>query len=74
MFKALGSETVTQLQMKIFNRWGEIVFESKDKYKGWDGKYKGKMQSNGVFVYILEYKDANSPEKITLKGTITLIH
>ena len=74
LFKALGTETVTELQMKIFNRWGEIVFESNDKFKGWDGKYKGKMQANGVFVYILEYKDNNSPEKITLKGTVTLIH
>ena len=39
------------LEFKIFNRWGEIVFETTDLGEGWDGHHKGVLQNNDVYVY-----------------------
>jgi gliding motility-associated-like protein len=72
-FKVLGTEDVTQFILKIFNRWGETVFETNDKSKGWDGYLNGRFSPIGVFIYILNYKDNNSTELKMLKGTLTLI-
>ena len=59
--------------MKVFNRWGQIVFETNDKATGWDGKMKGVLLTTDVFIYLLQYKEINSDELYTLKGTMTLI-
>ena len=47
---------VTQYQFMIYDRWGELVFKSTDKAKGWDGKYKGQPQNSGVFVWMCTYQ------------------
>lgn len=39
---------------RIYNRWGELVFESKTKDQGWDGIFRGKMQGNQVMVWVAE--------------------
>ena len=43
----------------IFNRWGELIFESHAKFEPWDGSYKGKLVQNGVYVWRLEFTDIN---------------
>jgi gliding motility-associated-like protein len=73
LFKVLGVESVTELNMKIFNRWGEMVFETNDKTQGWNGRYKNKMQQTGTFVYLLTYKETGSTKSLTQKGTFVLI-
>jgi gliding motility-associated-like protein len=40
--------------LKIFNRWGELLFESKDINNRWDGTYKGLAVSEGTYIYTLE--------------------
>ncbi len=72
-FKALGTEAVTEFDLKIFERGGQVVFETKDKNKGWDGKLKGMGFPTGVFVYLINYKDVYSADSKILKGTLTLI-
>ncbi len=57
---------------RVYNRWGQIMFNSTTLYQGWDGKYSGVLQPNGVYVYMAEGVDKNG-NKITKKGTITLI-
>ena len=42
---------IKQFNIKIFNRWGEKVFESNDQQTGWDGRYKGVKQDPNVYVY-----------------------
>jgi gliding motility-associated-like protein len=42
-------------QLKIFNRWGEMVFETSDPAIGWDGTYRGNVSPMDVYVYIIEY-------------------
>ncbi len=58
---------------QIYNRWGQMIFESNDPERGWDGKYKGNIVAQGVYVYKLVYQnsDLNSIEK---KGTVTVIY
>jgi len=41
----------------IYNRWGEMVFESYDPNTGWDGSYKSQLCQTDVYVYVLEWRD-----------------
>ena len=44
-------EYITEYNMKIFDRWGEMIFESNDEEFYWDGSYKGKKVESGQYVY-----------------------
>lgn len=68
---ALGDDII-KFQMLIYNRWGELVFESTDPNRGWNGKYKDINAQQGVYVYVLnaELKDVGPINK---KGDITLV-
>lgn len=44
---------------KIYNRWGQLIFESKDPEKGWDGTFNGQLCQSGVYVYKLQAKFYN---------------
>jgi len=48
----------TDYRLRIYNRWGEPVFESESFTRGWDGDYKGKTAPTGVYVYHVTYHDA----------------
>ncbi len=63
---------ISELDFKLFNRWGELVFETTSLDQGWDGKYKGKESDPGVFVYHLSAKCLDGQEFFK-KGNITLI-
>lgn len=58
--------------MQIFNRFGQIVFQSSSINNRWDGTYKGVLQPPGTFVYFIQYKDIqNKPRQ--QKGSFVLI-
>jgi gliding motility-associated-like protein len=57
---------------RIFNRWGELVFETNDKNKGWDGMYNGTMQPIGTFVVMAAGVSYNN-EEVTQTGQVTII-
>ncbi len=63
---------ISKLTFRIYNRWGQKVFETNDVYTGWDGTYKGNPQPMDVYAYTVEaeYFDGT---KATKKGDITLI-
>ncbi len=73
VFKIYGTDLVTSFNLKIFNRYGQIVFETDDKNKGWDGKFNGTASPGGGFVYLLNYKESTSTEQHIVKGTFILI-
>ncbi|GAB4448953.1 MAG: hypothetical protein OHK0036_05210 [Bacteroidia bacterium] len=66
------SYLINELYFAVYNRWGELVFETNDKTKGWDGIYKGRPADVGVFGYYLKAKCPNGKE-IFKKGNVTLI-
>ena len=57
---------------RVFNRWGEMVFETYDVSQGWDGTWQGQACTPAVFVYYLEGTCANGQE-VLKKGNVTLI-
>ena len=63
---------ITKLNWKIYNRWGQVVFESRDRKIGWDGTYKGKPQPMDVYAYTLEAEFFDG-RKVRKTGDITLI-
>jgi gliding motility-associated-like protein len=56
----------------IYNRWGQVVFQTTDIHKGWDGHYGGAQQSMNTFVWICSYKFDNEEMK-SQKGTVVLL-
>ena len=54
---------VVQYRFWIYNRWGELIFETTDPWKGWNGVYKGQQQSSGVFVWRCVYQFQNEVVK-----------
>jgi gliding motility-associated-like protein len=62
---------IDAMELRIFNRWGEMVFESFDQLNGWDGTFKGKDLAPDVFGYYLRVECP--PDKMYFtKGNITL--
>ena len=66
-----GAAIVT-LDLKIFNRWGQLVFETTSQDKGWDGKYNGQPQPIDAYAYVLNATFIDGSAKL-LKGNITLL-
>ncbi|MBS1658237.1 MAG: gliding motility-associated C-terminal domain-containing protein [Bacteroidetes bacterium] len=56
----------------VYNRWGELVFETTDVNNGWDGTYKGKEQPVGVYVYTYAGTDHDG-RSINGNGSVTLV-
>jgi gliding motility-associated-like protein len=61
------------LEFRVFNRWGQLVFHTRDWTKKWDGKIKGIPQAPDVFVWLLSYTLVGTGQKVFQKGTTTLI-
>ena len=57
-FSAKGAE-IDEFEMKIFDRWGELIFETNNIGRGWDGtaNHGSKMSENGVYVYKIAVRD-----------------
>jgi gliding motility-associated-like protein len=68
----LNAFKATDLSFKVFNRYGQLVFSSKNWLTKWDGKINGVIQPTGVYVWMLDYTDTAN-KKISLKGTTLLI-
>lgn len=58
---------------KVFNHFGQIIFETKDWNKKWDGRINGLPQPGGTYVWLLDYVDRDNGQKVSLKGTTVLI-
>jgi gliding motility-associated-like protein len=57
---------------RVYNRFGQLVYETKDTKRGWDGKLKGVPQDPGNFVWVLKGKNRAGADKF-LKGNVVLI-
>ncbi len=63
---------ITAFRMQVYDRWGELVFETTDRLTGWDGTFRGKEMDPAVFVYYLTATLSNG-QKISGKGNVTLL-
>ena len=59
-------------RMEIYSRWGELVFETNDQSRGWDGYVGGKLAPQGVYLYklVIEFIDG---QRITRIGDVAII-
>lgn len=72
LFKPLISGNIRHYEFFIFNRWGQVVFHTRDYMKGWNGKFLGKEQDNNVFIWQCSYQFEGEAFRIQ-KGTVMLI-
>jgi gliding motility-associated-like protein len=59
--------------LRIFNRWGEVVFETTEVLEGWDGTYKGYVSRDGTYVWSISFKAATTDFVHRYEGHVTLI-
>ena len=60
--------------LQVFDRWGELVFQSKPGQFGWDGTFKGKLQpQQGVYTYIVRYFDKRHGQHVFKSGDMVLV-
>jgi gliding motility-associated-like protein len=72
IFRAIPVGMSNTVYFRVFNRLGQLVFETNQWLKGWDGTYLGKAQPNGVYVWTVAGTDRNY-KKVEGKGTVSLI-
>lgn len=61
------------LLFRIYNRVGQLLFETSDWTNKWDGTYKGSPQDPGTYVWILKYTNIDTGKRFELKGSTVLI-
>lgn len=64
--------SIDQLEMRIFNQWGEELQLLNSTARGWDGKHRGKPQPVGVYTYALRAV-LSGGRVVKMKGSITLL-
>ncbi len=71
--RQLLSSGIKTFRMQIFNRLGQLIFQSENKEgRGWDGRSDGKEQPGGVYIYIIE-TDFSNGHREAFRGNVTLI-
>lgn len=64
---------LTNFEFKIFNRWGEVIYEVSNEPVKWDGKIGGKEASNGVYIYSYSFQDYFSSELHSGHGYVQIV-
>jgi gliding motility-associated-like protein len=69
----LNAYKATNLEFRVYNRYGMLVFETRDWTHKWDGTLNGVPQNSGGYAWTLRYTDGDSGKQFFLKGTSVLI-
>jgi len=69
----LNAIKAEKLEFKVYNRWGQLIFQTNTWKQSWDGRYNGQMQPPGIYVWILQYTHRDTKQHIVKKGTAFLI-
>jgi gliding motility-associated-like protein len=69
----LNGFMATNLEFQVFNRYGQLVFETRDWSKKWDGTIGGRPQQTGTYMWTLRYTDGPSGKIFFLRGSSVLI-
>lgn len=72
IFRVLAEPQLVQTSLKIYNRWGDILYESGDLFE-WDGTAAGKKQSVDTYIWVAEFEHRNTGETSVQEGYVTLI-
>ncbi|MBK7434607.1 MAG: gliding motility-associated C-terminal domain-containing protein [Chitinophagaceae bacterium] len=72
VFRPIPSGIRSTAYFRVFNRNGQLVFQTSEWLKGWDGKFKGKDADQGTYIWIIRGQDVNGSE-VEVKGTVILL-
>lgn len=74
-FFVYPNDYVSTFEIKIFSRWGELVFQSNDIGFRWDGTYRGKLLKVDSYVYVMRFRSSLMPElgEIEQRGGVALL-
>ncbi|MAT56114.1 MAG: hypothetical protein CMN32_16715 [Saprospirales bacterium] len=75
VFRSFPVCEIFYFEMKVFDRWGNLLFESYDPSMGWDGRFKGKKLQPGTYAWWISYEIMNNGKRIPLsqKGEVYLM-
>ena len=73
-WKVYGAGIDNDFEIQVFNRWGSLIWESKDINASWDGHYKGSISEPGVYAYKLYFYSECYEQKIETLGSILLLN
>lgn len=60
------------ISFRVYNRWGELLYETNDPNASWDGTYKGEACEQGVYTWVVSFRDDLGQEQID-SGNVTLL-
>lgn len=67
-----GLAQLKQYRLRVYNRYGEMLFSSNDPFAGWDGSFKHAILANYSYTWVAQYEGGNG-EVTTQKGTVLLV-
>lgn len=74
VFQLFGDvSAIEYLDIKVFDRWGEMVFESNNHNFTWDGTFKGEKVAPGAYIYVAKIAFINGYVRNDMKGTLTVL-
>ena len=62
---------IVEVDFRIYDRYGQMIFRTTDHHEGWDGTYKGKNVNTATYYYMLEYRLIDGVSKL-IEGDVTL--
>ena len=72
LFKVSG-QGMSDFQIEIYNRWGQMVYKSIDLSNGWDGTFKGKNMPTGTYVYKIKTSKFGLEQILVKSGSVGLV-
>lgn len=72
-FNVIKSDNFTTTIFRIYNRWGQLVFDDPTNEEGWDGTYNGKLAPSDVYVYYIVTTNDDTGEEFLEQGDVTLV-
>ena len=73
LLRVLGTELISSFDFKVYNRYGQLVYSTNDKNKGWDGKFNGAEQPQGNYIWLLKYSTTTDSKTQVLRGSALLL-
>ncbi|MBS1946733.1 MAG: gliding motility-associated C-terminal domain-containing protein [Bacteroidetes bacterium] len=73
IFRPLHPCNMADYRMQIFNRYGQLIFESSDPSRGWNGTYGGLRADNGTYIWMSSYTNTDTRQKKLRRGTVILV-
>jgi gliding motility-associated-like protein len=68
----IAGEGISEFNISIFNKWGEMIFESKSLDDQWNGMYGGVVVQDGAYVYHIDIRTTDK-KSVVKSGTVTVL-